>query len=132
MKWFYQKKVSFIFLIFIFLLFPLKEADANAQITSKDFSVEETTNSVQNSSNNIIQSSDTTQMDSVDKNKTTESGFSSMTLSIQQEKTIPLKVNQELTSKMIEDAVTINNKLKDSTLEFIPEEHLFQTTGEKK
>ena len=130
MKWFYPKKVSFLF--FLFLVFPLKEADANTQIAPKDFSVEETTTSVQNSSNNIIQSSDTTQMNSIDKNKTKENEFSSMTLSIQQEKAIQLKVNQELTSKMIEDAVIINNKLKDSTIEFIPEENLFQTTGEKK
>ena len=82
MKWFYPKKVSFLF--FLFLVFPLKEADANTQIAPKDFSVEETTTSVQNSSNNIIQSSDTTQMNSIDKNKTKENEFSSMTLSIQQ------------------------------------------------
>lgn len=130
MKKNYKERVVYIFLIVVLLALPLKVGSAVAQTSELDSTTKETTTSTQNL-NSIIKNSDSEPTNSMESSTTRGADSSESELSIHQEKTIQLKVNQELTSDMIEDAVTINNKLKDSTLEFLPEETLFSTTGEK-
>lgn len=130
MKNFYKERVIYIFLLVMLLTLPLKTRSVVAQTSEQDSSTEKTTTSIQNS-NSIIKNSDLEPTNSMESSAKRGADSSETELSIHQEKAIQLKVNQELTSEMIEDAVTINNKLKDSTLEFLPEETLFSTTGDK-
>lgn len=126
----YKERVICIFLLVVLLALPLRTRSVVAQTSEQDSATETTTTSIQNS-NNIIKNSDLEPTNSMESSTKKRAGSSETELSIYQEKAIQLKVNQELTSEMIENAVTINNKLKDSTLEFLPEETLFSTIGDK-